>query len=288
MAPFIVDDFPRRAVRKLLCRWKTFALIMIVFLAAGYAVVSFKQPTFVSTAPLFLSPEKAVKFRSLARSEAVLQLVIDKVPNLPGATRNAKLEWLVRAVTVDAPSKESSVFNLKVEARSPDEAKSVATVVLEETTQLSKVRPIEEARMRERLERTEAQLTDAELLLNRLREEATTLMAPNALSGEIATSLARLLERRDSLTEAAAKLRESLQGTEQDIILRMPNTPDEAQPRGGLKIMMIAAALGFFFAAIICIRDILREIVERWFTASPAGSELTHEEFPPPRQRKVG
>lgn len=256
-------------------QWKLLALIIIVFLAAGYLLVIIKPRTFISTAPLLLNQERAATFRSLARSEAVLQSVIDKVPNLPGETRNAKLDWLFDAVAIDAPHKESNVVNLKVRAQNPDQAKAIANVVLEETIQIAKPRPIEEARLNEKLARTEAQLKDAETLLDRLREEATSLMAPNALSGEIATSLTRLLERRDALTEAAVQLRGLLQGNWQDSILRRPNTPDEPQPRGALRLMAIAGVLGLFFSAIICTRNLLRELVKHWLGGSPPTSEAS-------------
>jgi hypothetical protein len=241
---------------------KLLVVAPIVAGALAFGVASFLPKTYTSVATLKLDDAGARTADAYVRSPVVLDVVLKAFPDLPGATPEERRRHLNETIRWEVASGESrrtaAIFYLLVEDRIPARAQAVATALLDTWLELTKPRPDARVRLEEQLTRTQAQLKSADELLRSLQSQAPSLVIPNSLAGELATSLTKLMERRDHLTEMMVKIRFELTGVSRDFILAPPSLPVEhTWPRRGPIAIRAAIATGIIALLFVFLRYIV-------------------------------
>jgi hypothetical protein len=221
----------------------------------GYGLASVRPVYYASSATLQMGDAAVRSAESLILSPAVLNNVVAAYPNLPGETLGAKRRNLVRRIswsqTPGESRKTANLFYLLVEGESPAQAQSIANMLLDRWLELTKPRPDAKSRLEFELERTELRLREADAMFDRMTGETKTLLAPNSLQGELATSIERLRESRFGLAQQAQKIRLELMGGSRDVVLTPPDLPTEINSLGRGAIAASFAAAAFLLILLL-------------------------------------
>ena len=230
------DDFaeltPARVLVEVLGRWR-FILAAAVFgaLLATAAWYYMLTPTYQSEAYIAISRDNPGRQKAMLYSPVVLDPII--TGSLASDTaRDRARAVLRRKVTIEPAQgedrKSPSVFALRVEDKSPQQAHAIATAVLDQFIKTSQPRPVQRERLLADIEHAQAQRDEIIQLIERFESETATLISSQSDSGELATPLAQLIAKRAAFDARIEDLNNQIQGMTTDAILSPPTLPDTA------------------------------------------------------------
>jgi hypothetical protein len=153
----------------------------------------------------------------------------------------------------------SRLYRLEVGHRAPETAQAINSQLIEAWMATTKPPPRERANLEAELERNKVAAASNTALIEQLRKEATSLVAPNSMAGEIATPISSLIAKRDQNLATVAVLEGKLAGVTPDAIALPPHLPsDSSLPRrntiaalcglASVPIFLILVLLGRRFA----------------------------------------
>ena len=253
---------PARIAAGLLARARliaatTFAAATVAALA-WYALL---EPTFQSEAYVAMTPDNPGRQKAMFYSPVILDPVIAAVSGTT-ATRDRARAALRRKLTIEPAQGEDrrspTVFVLRVRDTDPRRAQATAAALLDRFIESSGPGAMERERLEREIARAQAQRDDIARLIARLESEAQTLVSANSDTGELATPLAGLAERRAVLDEQIESLQRQLEGLTADAILSAPTLPDKVSRPVPL---LVAAAAGLVIGLLASATFVMARLV---------------------------
>lgn len=245
------------------------AIIERYWLVVGCSVIfggawAFMQltvpPAYVSTALLGLKAEQAAEAESIMRSPVVLDSIVNNFPAVraetPEASRrnlSSQIEW---STSPSQRKLKPTLFHLDVKSQDPSRAQQIANSLIDQWLELTKPRPVTRARLEVEISRLEQQLKQTTTLIEKLQSEATTLVVPNSMQGELAGPMVKILAEREELAIRLTERRVEFSGLSREIVVSPPTLPVENVIRlnllrGTLISGMIGAVVGAFLALLL-------------------------------------
>jgi len=237
-------------------------LLILGPLIAGlvaYGIASLIPQWYMSVAYLALD-------QAGARDASVRMLsmpLLDKVlsnSNVPGATIEARRRYLAKNIRIVAAPGElagqASLFRLEVSDKDPRAAQSTSSRLIEFWLDSTKPPPDRRAVLAADIERIEIQTKLVSQMIDRLQKEASSLVAPGSLAGELATPISNLVIRRDQNLEKLILFKRELNGLSHDVIFAPPNLPQEPSwPKKGIIAILTTVAAGLLLFMFVLLRD---------------------------------
>lgn len=109
----------------------------------------------------------------------------------------------------------------------PQSAQTINSQLIEAWLNTTLPPPGERANLEAELERNRIAAASNTALIQQLQKEATTLVTPNSISGEIATPISSLISKRDLNLATMVTLQNKLAGLTRDVIAMPPHLPRE-------------------------------------------------------------
>ncbi len=247
-----LDDLaPAQFLAELLNRWKFIAVVGLAtaFLATVTGYVLFK-PTYQSEAYLTINAGNAGRQKAMIHSPLVLDPVITGSLDA-GAAKDKARARLREKVTIEPARGEDrkapSVFVLRVRDPRPEQAHQIATAVIDQFIKSTRPKPVTRERLKAELSRVEAQRNEINDIIGRFETETASLISNQSDTGELATPLSQLLDRRANFDEQIDTLNNQLQGMTTDADLSPPTMPDRALRTVSLPLI---AGLGLFLGLV--------------------------------------
>jgi uncharacterized protein involved in exopolysaccharide biosynthesis len=234
-------------------------LVLGPILAAlvAFAVTSALPKWYTSVAYLALDEASARSADARMRSSPVLDKVLSEY-NAPRSTLEGRRRFLEdnRRVSVAAgeTQRTANLFRLEYSDKSPQIAQKVNTLFIEAWLESTKPKPDHRATLEAEIERTDTQAKSISGLIDRLQNDAPSLLA-QSLQGELATPILSLITKRDQNLAQLITLRNSLNGITRDVIFGKPDLPEEPSwPRRG----MITILAGLLSALLLLVFILVR------------------------------
>lgn len=257
------DVHPRVSVRKLaMTVMENLRLLILGPLIAGlvaYGTASLLPHWYTSVAYLAFDQAGARDASVRMLSEPLLDKVLSN-STVPGATIEARRRYLTRNIRIVAAPGElagqASLFRLEVSDKDPRSAQSTNSRLIEFWLDSTKPPPDRRAVLAADIERYEAQTKLASQMIDRLQKEASNLIFPGSLQGELATPISNLVAKRDQNLEKLISLKRELNGTSRDVIFAPPNLPQEPSwPKKGIISILTTVAAGLLLFMFVILRS---------------------------------
>jgi hypothetical protein len=218
-----------------------YRLLLIVSALVG--LISFFMarvtPEFLSVAYLRIDPDTSKTATALMHSAPVTDKVFSHFADI-GDTPEARRRFVDSHVTLVplAPN----LFRFGVSYRDAKSAQLMSSLMLAAWLEMTK--PSQQMReiLQANLARAEQEAQTVDQLITQLRKEATTLVLPNSLPGELATPISNLITKRDQALVTAQNIRNQLRGVSPDAIAVPPDLPIEIKSKPWA-ISLVAALL---------------------------------------------
>jgi hypothetical protein len=208
-------------------------LIIGPLLAAlvGYATASQVPSQYRSSALLRIDRSSARSLEAFVTTPPVANQILSKYDE-GGKTPETRAAFLFQHFRVADPEPTSDrpgdrLYRLDLEASSPQTAQSIAIDLIQawlaSTAPKSSTRNYLEAE----LERNKLSAAANSKLIDDLQRETTKLVAPNSLSGELATPISSLISKRDQTLASINSIDNQLKGVTADVIIVAPHLPQD-------------------------------------------------------------
>ena len=236
-----------------------FGLLLVgplVIGAVAYGVAAFLPPKYSSISYLRVDEPSSKNAVSMMASPIIRESVL---PNFPetGETPEERREFMVKNFsTVPAAP---NLYGFQLNDSNPRNAQTIVGQLIDSWLETTKPAAVMRATLEAELERNKSEAASTSGLIDRLQKEATTLVSPNSLPGEIATPIAALIAKRDQNLASIIDLQNKLGGVPRDIIAVPPDLAVEPvwPKKGAIAVLSALAAvpvlvmlivLGRFFA----------------------------------------
>jgi hypothetical protein len=212
-----------------------------------YGIVAIMPLEYTSIAYLNLDGATAKSAEALINSSILAEKVLAKYPST-GKTPEAQLRYLRRnlhLVDLEPTSDRISVrmFRLELSDQDPRVAQSINKELIDAWLDTTKPLPVQRATLEAELERNKSVAAANSVLIERLQKEATNLILPNSLPGEIATRISDLISKRDQNLASIIHVQNMLAGVPRDVIISAPNLPIEPSwPKKGVIAVLAGLA----------------------------------------------
>jgi len=230
---------------------------VIVGLVA-FGIVNALPKWYTSVAYLNLNEAGARAADALMRSPPVLDKVLAefKAPQNTVEARRAFLDGIRRIVVAPGElQRTSSLYRLEYSDRDPRVAQKVNSLFVEAWLESTKPPPEKRSTIEAEIARRDLRAKSLSQLTDRLQKDATSLVSQNSQEGELATSITKLIEKRDENLATIDSLRNSLNGVSRDVVFGAPDLPEEPSwPKKG----MITILAGFVTGLLLLMFVILR------------------------------
>jgi hypothetical protein len=255
----ISDCFSQEAITIFASHYLLLLVGPIVAGLLAYGVSSFFPAKYVSVAYLRMVPSTAPMFVGMVTSPTIVNKVLSKYPNLPEAVeRRVRFVSQRIGLTDTEPSGDRQsmhLFLFDFTHDDPHMAQEINAALIDAWIETTPPGPVERANLERELDRLKITAAANSALIERLLKETTTLVAPNSMSGEIATLISSLITKRDQSLEAISKIEDRLAGVPRDIIVAPPNLPSESvRSRKGFAFLAAALALPVILAILLFVR----------------------------------
>jgi hypothetical protein len=226
----------------------------------AFGIVNVLPKRYTSVAYLELDEAGARTADALMHSPRVLDKVLTefKAPQTTAEARRAFLDGNRRIVVAPGGlEKSSNLYRLEYSDQDPGVAQKVNSLFLEAWLESTKPPPEKRSTIEAEIARRELRAESVSQLIDRLQKDATSLVSENSQEGELATPIARLIEKRDENLVSIADLKNSLNGISHDVVFAAPNLPEEPSwPKKG----MIAILAGLVAELLLLMFVILRRV----------------------------
>ena len=231
----------------------------ILIALVSYLTVAVAPAKYTSIAFLRIDRATARSVEALMTSPALADKVLSQYPEA-GANSEERVRYIGRNLglsDVEPSSDRVSVRLFRLEFSSWDArmAQSVATRLIDAWLNTTLPAPVERANLEADLERNKIAAASNTALIDKLQKEATTLIIPNSMSGEIATPISALITKRDTNLTAIQTIENRLRGMPRDVIVEPPHLPAETSSRRvGAAFLSGVAAVPLLLAVILLCR----------------------------------
>lgn len=203
--------------------------ILIALLA--YAIAWVVPAKYISTAYLRIDRAMARTLEAIMTSPAEADRVLSKYPET-GSTPEARIRYLsdnLWLTDIEPLGDRQTVrlFRLDIAHWDPQSAQTINSQLIEAWLNTTLPPPGERANLEAELERNRIAAASNTALIQQLQKEATTLVTPNSISGEIATPISSLISKRDLNLATMVTLQNKLAGLTRDVIAMPPHLPRE-------------------------------------------------------------
>lgn len=232
---------------------------LLAYLIAPHSPVEYK-----STSLLRINAVEAKSMETLVTSPAVADAILSKYAGTgDGPESHARfLTEHLRIVNAERPGgpaeylaglRPEYLVRLDVTHPDPRTAQLIGSEVIDAWLDSTRPRGSQRTNLEAELDRNKAQAAANSKLIDELQSEATKLLAPNSLAGELATPISALISKRDQNLAAVISLEHQLQGVPREVIISPPHLPRDPIPSGKLAIAILfgAAAIPVFLALIL-------------------------------------
>jgi hypothetical protein len=228
---------------------------------------SFLLPSYYrSEAYLKLGEIAAREAEARIRSPEVLDVVLRK-NRFPEDQLPKLRDDLDARISIGPPPKEvrktATTAILEVKATTPLEAQATNKAIIDAWLDSTKPRPDAQVVLKSRLERAEHQFQSLSSSIDRLGSEASSLLSPSSMQGELATPLSNLNSQRTAIAGLIEDLQRQLAGESRDVIVAAPSLPlDPSYPPRLLMSTLGGVASWFGFLTFILVRGGVRRVAQ--------------------------
>lgn len=197
----------------------------------AYAIASAVPGKYTSTAYLRIDRAMARSLEAIMTSPAEADKILSKYPET-GSNTEARVRYLydnlwLTDVEPQGDRQTIRLFRLDIAHWDPKVAQAINGQLIDAWMNTTLPPPNERANLEADLERNKTAAASNTALIQQLQKEATTLVAPNSISGEIATPISSLITKRDQNLAAIITLQNKLAGVTRDAVAMPPHLPGE-------------------------------------------------------------
>lgn len=210
-------------------RWHLLVLAPVAG-AIGFYLAAQMLPKLYTSEVLFKLDEAQGKMaESLLRSNTLIDQAVAVAyagqpgVNLPSKRRelNRRMRWIVSR-SYDRTA--SGIFQLEVDAESPERAQKLAGILVDKWFEFNKPQDTQRREILWRIEQTEAMLANVNELIERLKKESADALI-GAFRNEVASPIEDLYQRQTKLRSDLRSLKVSLEGASRDVVISRPTLP---------------------------------------------------------------
>jgi hypothetical protein len=203
----------------------------ILVALVAYAIASVVPGKYISTAYLRIDRAMARSLEAIMTSPAEADKVLANYPET-GSTSEARVRYLsdnLWLTDIEPLGDRQTVrlFRLDIAHWDSQTAQTINSRLVEAWLDTTLPPPGERANLEADLERNKIAAASNTALIQQLQKEATTLVAPNSMSGEIASPISGLISKRDQNLATMITLQNKLAGLTRDVIAMPPHLPGE-------------------------------------------------------------
>lgn len=221
----------------------------LVAALVGYVLASHSPSQYRSSALLRIDRSAARSLEAFVTTPPVANQILTKYDD-GGKTPETRATFLSQHFRVADPEPTSErpgdrLYRLDLEASSPQNAQSIATDLIQ--AWLASTPPQGSARSyyEAELERNKLSAAANSKLIDDLQSETTKLIAPNSLSGELATPISTLISKRDQSLASVNSIDSRLKGVTPDVIVVPPHLPQDPMSTRARAIALLYAIAAF-------------------------------------------
>jgi len=234
--------------------WLTLLITPIVVGLTVYIVLSTRPQIYRSTAYLRIDRSTASSAKTLMTSPKISDQILEGL-NL-GKTSEAHSRYIDSHVQFSdtEPNGERNaqrIFHLNVTDTDPKRAKAIAERAITAWIQTTVPGPEEQKILRAEIDRHKTVIDSMSKLIQKLQSEATALLFPNSLTGEIASPIYSLIARHSESIANVSALERRLNGMSRDVIIAAPSLPQEPLPTRRTFVSVATAALSPLLLALL-------------------------------------
>lgn len=208
-------------------------LVLLPSVAAilAYAISPYVPRLYESQALMRLPDSAIASAEPMLRSNLILDEVVSKHPSIKGTTAERRRRNLSERISwgfaAGTSSKNTTFYSLSVADKKPEEAQSINNTLI--SAWLNSMKPGAEAKVRleEQVQREEERVKSTNSLIDKYVAEMPSLISPNSIQGELATSISSLRGQRDRYVENLVAAKQALLGGSRDWVLSPPSLPTE-------------------------------------------------------------
>jgi uncharacterized protein involved in exopolysaccharide biosynthesis len=215
----------------------------------AYAIASVVPGKYTSTSFLRIDRGQARSLEALMTSPGEAEKILSKYP-ATGSSIEARVRYLssnlgLTDVEPGGDRQTVRLFRLDISYWDPQTAQAINSQLIDEWLGTTLPPPTERATLEAELERNKVAAAANTALIQQLQKEATTLVAPNSMSGEIASPISDLITKRDMNQAMIVTLQNKLAGVPRDVIAVPPHLPEEPSvpKKGAVAILSGVAAI---------------------------------------------
>ena len=247
--------------------WRVLVIVPIIAGALGYLGASIIPGKYTSIAYLRIDRTTAQAAEALMTSPDVAEKVLADAA--ADSTPEARIAFLSQGMSLTdtdprGDPKAKRIYRLNVTHTDAKQAQQIATRLINAWLEKTAPGAVERRSLEEEIERHRNAIDSISKLVDRLQIEANHLLAPNSLSGEVASPILALLTKRSDSIAHIASLERYLSGVSRDVVVSKPHLPQQTTwPRKGRVSFLSAIATFAIILVIILIARSLANFRER-------------------------
>jgi hypothetical protein len=255
-------------------------LVLGPLLAAlvGYIGASFLTIQYTSASLLRIDRPTARSMEALVTSPSIADSVLAKVPGtVNGPDSYSRLLSENVNFTDTEPGGErpngERLIRFEITHWDPRAAQAINSGLIDVWLEATRPRGTERANLEGELQRLKISAAANSKLIDQLQSEATKLLVPNSIAGELATPISALTSKRDGQLTSIVALENKLAGLSHDVVAAPPNLPRDPKPRRRPAIAILSgmAAFPLLLALVLLGRHLApgrsaREVIARPFS----------------------
>jgi len=241
-----------------------------------YVLLLFQPGTYVSTTILRVDRPTARAIQAVMTTPVMADRVLSKYPGSP-AGREARAKFIsgnLNFAEIDSGDRPGErMYRMEVSHRNAQSAQSISSDLIDTWLETTVPVATERKTLEAELERVTLSVATYSQLIERLQREATTLLSPNSMAGELATPITALITKRDQGQATIVTLQNKLAGTARDAVIILPaDLPQTAvyPAKRGTVLLAGFAAIPLLFTLVILGRYFApgrspRQLLSSWF-----------------------
>lgn len=246
-----------------------------IIAALTYLLLWLQPGSYVSTTMLRIDRPTARAMQAVMTSPAMADRILSKYRSVP-AGREARATILsgnLSVAEIDSSERPGErMYRMEVRHANPKDAQSISSDLIDAWLETTVPGATERKTLEAEIERLKLSVAINSQLIERLQREATTLLSPNSMAGELATPISTLIAKRDQSLTAIITAQNKLAGIPRDVIILPPDLPQTAAlpGKGGIALLAGFAAMPLLFTLVLLGRYFApgrppRQVIAGWF-----------------------
>jgi hypothetical protein len=247
----------------------------VIAVLAYLVLVGLAPGAYTSTSILRLDRATARVMQGVMTSPIIADRVLSRYSGAP-ANIEGRARYVAKNLSIveSDPGERQGDRIYRMEFKYPDAraAQSISSDLIDAWLTTTVPGPNEQKNLQAELERLKLSVATNSKLIEQLRGEATTLLSPNSMPGELATPISALIAKRDQSLATMVGVESRLAGLSRDVIVLPPDLPQTAEVSGkrGLTILAGFAGAVLLFTLVLLGRYYApgrspRDVMSGWF-----------------------